>query len=183
MSNKALLVPNVTTFTITSNYSEDLSLLGEGAFSHILLFQSIYDHSVRGKFNMYDAGTRLGNDDSTLSIEDSEFCLTVGEKVELVAEDERKQKLEFTGGSAFLISEVKSSGSDTMKEVHEVEMCMPDFIKNDLEENFVITRFDQKISDTVNEVLTPITERAIACLLYTSPSPRDRTRSRMPSSA
>ena len=26
-------------------------------------------------------------------------------------------------------------------------------------------------------------ERCIACLLYTSPSPRDRTRSRMPSSA
>ena len=28
-----------------------------------------------------------------------------------------------------------------------------------------------------------ITMRLIACLLYTSPSPRDRTRSRMPSSA
>ena len=27
------------------------------------------------------------------------------------------------------------------------------------------------------------TIRALACLLYTSPSPRDRTRSRMPSSA
>ena len=27
------------------------------------------------------------------------------------------------------------------------------------------------------------TERNMACLLYTSPSPRDRTRSRMPSSA
>ena len=26
-------------------------------------------------------------------------------------------------------------------------------------------------------------ERALSCLLYTSPSPRDRTRSRMPSSA
>ena len=26
-------------------------------------------------------------------------------------------------------------------------------------------------------------EQALACLLYTSPSPRDRTRSRMPSSA
>ena len=29
----------------------------------------------------------------------------------------------------------------------------------------------------------PYLERALACLLYTSPSPRDRTRSRMPSSA
>ena len=29
----------------------------------------------------------------------------------------------------------------------------------------------------------PIAEHATICLLYTSPSPRDRTRSRMPSSA
>ena len=28
-----------------------------------------------------------------------------------------------------------------------------------------------------------ITDQAMTCLLYTSPSPRDRTRSRMPSSA
>ena len=32
-------------------------------------------------------------------------------------------------------------------------------------------------------VLTAIFADLIACLLYTSPSPRDRTRSRMPSSA
>ena len=31
-------------------------------------------------------------------------------------------------------------------------------------------------------ILKPL-ERSIICLLYTSPSPRDRTRSRMPSSA
>ena len=110
---------------------------------------------------MFDTGVRR-EDGDTVAIEEKGFCLTVGEQVELVVEDERKQKLEFTGPTSFLISEIQSTGTDTMKEVHEVEMCMPDFIKNDLEENFVITRFDQKISDTVNEVLTPITERAIA---------------------
>ena len=35
--------------------------------------------------------------------------------------------------------------------------------------------------DALNEALGE--EYAITCLLYTSPSPRDRTRSRMPSSA
>ena len=35
----------------------------------------------------------------------------------------------------------------------------------------------------VCDVQTASLERAMACLLYTSPSPRDRTRSRMPSSA
>ena len=38
--------------------------------------------------------------------------------------------------------------------------------------------------DPDSEVLTLIgSKEGIACLLYTSPSPRDRTRSRMPSSA
>jgi len=36
---------------------------------------------------------------------------------------------------------------------------------------------------TFNPVIRSFYERLLACLLYTSPSPRDRTRSRMPSSA
>ena len=35
----------------------------------------------------------------------------------------------------------------------------------------------------VFEVLDNAIDESLACLLYTSPSPRDRTRSRMPSSA
>ena len=37
--------------------------------------------------------------------------------------------------------------------------------------------------EMANMALEIHTTRAISCLLYTSPSPRDRTRSRMPSSA
>ena len=37
--------------------------------------------------------------------------------------------------------------------------------------------------EKADEVHTKITEMMKDCLLYTSPSPRDRTRSRMPSSA
>ena len=44
-----------------------------------------------------------------------------------------------------------------------------DAIRQDTGEMSTITRFDQK--------------KLYCCLLYTSPSPRDRTRSRMPSSA
>ena len=44
--------------------------------------------------------------------------------------------------------------------------------------------FKQKVFDYCNEI-SPVAKKvkAINCLLYTSPSPRDRTRSRMPSSA
>ena len=38
--------------------------------------------------------------------------------------------------------------------------------------------------ETINDVLEPLGFKDVEpCLLYTSPSPRDRTRSRMPSSA
>ena len=35
----------------------------------------------------------------------------------------------------------------------------------------------------LGELLDPIADKIIVCLLYTSPSPRDRQKSRMPSSA
>ena len=35
----------------------------------------------------------------------------------------------------------------------------------------------------MEELSKPVTPKQFDCLLYTSPSPRDRTRSRMPSSA
>ena len=37
--------------------------------------------------------------------------------------------------------------------------------------------------DVVGAAKDVVTDKATDCLLYTSPSPRDRTRSRMPSSA
>ena len=40
-----------------------------------------------------------------------------------------------------------------------------------------------KLEDRLFYLLQPPLENLLACLLYTSPSPRDRTRSRMPSSA
>ena len=35
----------------------------------------------------------------------------------------------------------------------------------------------------LKRALSPITQQMLTCLLYTSPSPRDRQKSRMPSSA
>ena len=44
--------------------------------------------------------------------------------------------------------------------------------------------FDYKLIDqSAQEIVDTAKRTGAACLLYTSPSPRDRTRSRMPSSA
>ena len=42
---------------------------------------------------------------------------------------------------------------------------------------------DQSVYDTIVRMAQDFSMRHMLCLLYTSPSPRDRTRSRMPSSA
>ena len=45
-------------------------------------------------------------------------------------------------------------------------------------------RFAEFITEQKNTHMTHIEDKVLyGCLLYTSPSPRDRTRSRMPSSA
>ena len=48
-----------------------------------------------------------------------------------------------------------------------------------------ILKLGKTVYDTVSEIQhrAKVERAANACLLYTSPSPRDRTRSRMPSSA
>ena len=58
----------------------------------------------------------------------------------------------------------------------EISSCIPDAL--------------EQLADTINLILEqkkfPLVlggEHSLTCLLYTSPSPRDRTRSRMPSSA
>ena len=49
-------------------------------------------------------------------------------------------------------------------------------------ESFKLCNIDQvKVDEILDKY--PSNRKASACLLYTSPSPRDRTRSRMPSSA
>ena len=41
----------------------------------------------------------------------------------------------------------------------------------------------ERVEQAISEIKTQIDKRPATCLLYTSPSPRDRQKSRMPSSA
>ena len=45
------------------------------------------------------------------------------------------------------------------------------------------TRLDAELVSELQQGCDKLRAEVVACLLYTSPSPRDRTRSRMPSSA
>src|SRR5664280_1324264 len=63
-------------------------------------------------------------------------------------------------------------------DVLEHQLGEAEFLGEEIHHLIVVLRFEDRLDD----LLAPL-ERAIGCLLYTSPSPRDRTRSRMPSSA
>ena len=65
---------------------------------------------------------------------------------------------------------------------------MAKLIKFDAEARAAMMRGVNILADTVKVTLGPkgrnvVMDKSYGCLLYTSPSPRDRTRSRMPSSA
>ena len=66
---------------------------------------------------------------------------------------------------------------DAVQEVRSGVAIMPLLVRD--------AREGLREEDAVAEVATldALEHRAVVCLLYTSPSPRDRTRSRMPSSA
>ena len=88
----------------------------------------------------------------------------------------------------------KKVGHDCSSKVKHEEYGVGDCIKemHTLDENGNITHYDVLFSDrlvknvsveNLEVLVREYHEHYINCLLYTSPSPRDRTRSRMPSSA
>ena len=56
-------------------------------------------------------------------------------------------------------------------------------IENRFDIRVPVTEFGRDDWNTANKIVEGITELKNACLLYTSPSPRDKRQSRMPSSA
>ena len=57
-------------------------------------------------------------------------------------------------------------------------MAIPCNVRND-----GVDPKERMLGTLIRELPAPILHGVLSCLLYTSPSPRDRTRSRMPSSA
>ena len=70
----------------------------------------------------------------------------------------------------------------------DVAGALPKYIKNAGEDIYVVMPFHKNIENNFNTskfqlVKTGLIPDSHTCLLYTSPSPRDRQKSRMPSSA
>lgn len=150
---------NITKFTIYSNYGPELSLLGGGAFSDVMIFQSMFDDSVRGSFSFADAGYRVGSKGNEVNLEElEEFNFSSGERVELKLEDTKGNVLDFKDANEFVIEDVLTSTSTTMHESFSINLCQNDIIKKEFNKHKVIKHWDgsYKISDIVDDVLKNI---------------------------
>ena len=66
----------------------------------------------------------------------------------------------------------------------DITRCSKPFCcQEDAEEYMTARNFDGMVLELKEPLHQHLHQRLLVCLLYTSPSPRDRTRSRMPSSA
>ena len=109
-----------------------------------------------------------------------------GKSVGVVSKDGKAMgyalELSFNGGKNIYNDEVVIE----VRKEEEKDMCTIVVKDNKEEENFTISMIEEGKDTLVNlngEELNLTMECELSCLLYTSPSPRDRTRSRMPSSA
>jgi len=90
--------------------------------------------------------------------------------------------LDLFAGSGALGIEALSRGADWVDFVDRERRCC-DIIRQNLEKTKLGAQAHVYCCNVAKALSFLDKEYSIVCLLYTSPSPRDRTRSRMPSSA
>lgn len=139
----------VSLFEITSNYSGTLEI-SEG-IAELNYYESILDNTVRVTSTIIDAG---GKDFSLF--EDGSINLTVGEKVQLRMKDGYGFSLDFTGNKELRIDKTRAIEESTNKMAFTIDLFSKESINNELEQYRVKQRFDGKISDSVEKILTEV---------------------------
>jgi hypothetical protein len=154
-ANKNAESSNITTFEIFSNYGKKVPVLGGVAELHY--YESVLDNTIRVTALFADTGNRFGEEESVAGIEDDEdLKLTAGEKTHLVIEDNNGTKLSFKGDTQLRIKEVRNILEHTQKMVYTIDFYSKESIDNELVENRVKKRYDGKISDSVQKILTEV---------------------------
>jgi hypothetical protein len=118
-------------------------------------YESILDNSVRATITIVDTGHRETKDGSSL-YEEEDINLTSGEPVGLKITDGNNTTLDLTGDKKLRVKEARNIDESTNKMVFTFDLCSKETIDNELEKCRVRTRFDGKISDSVEKILKEV---------------------------
>lgn len=139
-------------FEFYSNYNEPVDV--SGGILELNYYESILDNTIRATATFADTGYRKGEGSSVF--EEGDVNLTVGEKVNLKVTDGNQFVLDFTGTKQLRIKETRDIAESTNKVVFTVDLFSKESIDNDLEQYRVKQRFDGKVSDSVEKILTEV---------------------------
>jgi hypothetical protein len=140
-------------FEFYSNYNDLLDV--SSSIVELQYYESILDNSIRATATFADTGYRKSGSGSAI-VEEEDLNLTVGEKVNLKVVDGNQFELDFTGSKQLRIKETRNVEESTNKLTFTVDLFSKESIDNELEQYRVRQRFDGKISDSVEKILTEI---------------------------
>ena len=185
----ANLEGNVTG-TVSSLSGLDTDNLSEGSSNLYFTNERVDDRVSALLIDSATSGIDIAYEDSnnqlTISADLGEITTDLNERV-----DDRVDSLLTAGSNVSLTYDdaagtltIASTDTNTQLTTEEVQDIVGGMVDGGTETNVAVTYDDT--SGKLNFVVSQLTSEQvqdIICLLYTSPSPRDRTRSRMPSSA
>jgi len=142
----------INLFEIGSNYNDPVDV--SGGIIELNYYESVLDNTIRATATFADTGYRKG--EGSAVFEESDLNLTVGENVNLKVTDGNQFLLDFTGPKELRIKEIRNIAESTNKVIFTVDLFSKESINNELEQHRVRQRFDGKISDSIEKILTEI---------------------------
>jgi hypothetical protein len=143
---------NITTFDIYSNYNKPAESVANATAS-LFYYESILDNTIRVTATFSDTGNRDSGGDTASLLEQLGVNLNAGEKVELVLEDDFKQKISLKGDYSLRIKQIRNVVEDTIKSTFTIDFYSKECIDNELVDSRVTKRYDGKITDAVEKIL------------------------------
>ena len=138
-----------------------------------MVLQAILDANPQGHVVLFDPH--------------NEYSKSFGDKAEAITGDTLDLPLwifDFVETCELLCSDIEDHAREEEEILHDVILKAKQLFDRSLQKNDVSSQLNLDDLEAELQRSTHISlDSPVPCLLYTSPSPRDRTRSRMPSSA
>lgn len=147
MANKEAESSYLKKIEVISNYGKTEKL--HGGTSSLQIFESVLDPTIRATATIIDAGYR-NTSNSSAGLEIDDLNLTAGEKTLITVEDNYGAVLDLE----LRIREISNVIENTKGTAYTVDWYSVEAINNEFAENRVIKRYEGKITDYIEDIIT-----------------------------